>query len=249
MKNKAFYSKIGKIGIKLRWQRFHSSIKFPNHMTKEKASLHAYLCGDGNISIRKERKAKRVHYEISFFPDDPFMLKNFQNAFLSYYGIMPLNIRKEGKMFRLRIANKVICQDLLRLGKYGKYDWTIPKEILKKFKETWLACFFDCEAHVNKKGVIQVKSVNQKGLENVKTLLESLNINPRLNGPYTPKMGSPYCVLTIAKKEEILRYRDKIGFNHSEKVKKLNSVLSICPDETMVLCQPGKISRINNKDA
>jgi len=37
--------------------------------------------------------------------------------------------------------------------------------------------------------------------------------------------------------------------SYSEKVKKLNSVLSIGPDETMVLCQPGKISRINNKDA
>jgi len=63
------------------------------------------------------------------------------------------------------------------------------------------------------------------------------------------KIGSPYCVLTVGKKDNLIRDMEKIGFNHSEKVKKLNSVLNICLDETMVLCQPGKVDKINNKDA
>ena len=237
MKDKEFYSRIGKKGIKLRWQRIHSAVKV-SPLNKDKASLHAYLCGDGYIAMREESNGT-IHYEINFFPDDRAMLKNFQNAFFSCYGIMPSRIRKEGKMFRLRIDNKVVCCDLLKLGNYGKYDWTIPEEIRNKFALAWLSCFFDCEAHINKKGVIQVKSVNHKGLINVRDMLKDLEIDSRLTGPYKYSLGSPYSVLTIGKKEALLRYKEKIGFNHSEKVKKLNSVLNTSPDETMVLCEPG----------
>jgi hypothetical protein len=206
----------------------------PKSMNKEKASLHAYLCGDGYISMREDKKTNNIHYEICFYPDDNLMLENFQKAFINCYGISPKCLRKYGKMYSLRISNKVICKDLLKLGKYGKYNWTIPREIRNRFKAVWLTCYFDCEAHVNKNGHIQVKSVNQNGLEKVKTLLESLDIHPRLNGPYAQKIGSPYCVLTIAKKEDLLKYKEKVGFNHSEKVKKLNSVLNIRPDGPVI---------------
>lgn len=235
MKDRAFYSKIGKRGIKLRWKRVHSAIKFPPQITKEKASLHAYLCGDGTISMREERKTKRVHYEIIFFPDDLLMLENFQKAFSDCYGIMPTNIKKEGKMYRLRINNKVICRDLLKLGKYDAYNWTIPKEIKDNFIIIWLSCFFDCEAYVNiNKRMIQVKSVNSDGLKTVKNMLDKLNISSNLNGLYNQKNGSPYSVLTISKREDIKKYSEKIGFNHSEKVKKLYNLLNTRPDGPMV---------------
>jgi len=79
MKDRAFYSKIGKRGIKLRWQRIHSSIKV-SPLNKDKASLHAYLCGDGYIAMRNDRKTGDVHYDINFYPDDDLMLENFQKS-------------------------------------------------------------------------------------------------------------------------------------------------------------------------
>lgn len=234
MKDKRFYSKIGKKGIKLRWQRFHSTIKTPKSLTPEKASLHAYLCGDGNICIRKDKLGNRKHYEIRFFPDDKLMLENIRACFLRCYGIQFPSIKRIGKMFYARVNNKIVCKDLLELGKYGTHDWNIPKEISKKFAKTWIACYFDCEAHVNKKSrYIQVKSVNQKGLNQVKKMLDNLNIKSSLNGPYNQKIGSSYYVLTITTKG-MENYAKEIGFNNSEKVKRLNSVLNSRPDGPMV---------------
>lgn len=232
MKDKLFYSRIGKKGIRLRWKRIHSKTPNPVKMTKEKASLNAYLCGDGNICIRED-KNKTKHYEIKFFPDDEVMLKNILFCLSKVYNIQVKNIKKYRKMYYVRFNNKIVCKNLLKLGRYGKYDWTIPSKIKRNFKKEWIKCFFDCEAHVNKKGFIQAKSVNFNGLKDVVSILSSLDIPSCLNGPYTQKRGSSYFVLTINKKNS-RNYLDKIGFNHSEKVKKLYSIVNIRPDGPMV---------------
>ena len=163
------------------------------------------------------------------------MLKNICDCLLICYGIKPKNIKRIGKMYNVRVNNKVICKDLLKLGAYGRYKWDIPLQIRKYFKEVWISCFFDCEAHVNaNQKQIQAKSVNLNGLKRVKNMLNELGICPSLNGPYTQKIGSPYFVLTIGKEEDLKKYSKIIGFNHSEKVKKLNSVLNSRPDGPMV---------------
>ncbi|MFH0831492.1 MAG: LAGLIDADG family homing endonuclease [archaeon] len=235
IKNKQFFSKIGRAGVKIRWERFHSKTKIPLSLTKEKASLHAYLCGDGNISIRKERKNKSIHYEIRFFPDNVLMLKNICNCLFRCYGLRPKNIKKIGSMYHVRINNKLVCKDFLKMGKYGTYDWSIPREIIRKFERAWLACFFDCEAHVSKRGAIQVKSVNGKGLKSVKGILSGLGIISALNGPYSQTTGSNYYVLSISAKAALFRYSKEVGFNHSEKIKNLNSILNLRPDGTMAM--------------
>lgn len=74
-----------------------------------------------------------------------------------------------------------------------------------------------------------------------------LSIESKLYGPYNQTNGSPYFMLTIGRKEDLRKYADKVGFNHSEKVKKLNSVLNLRPDGTMVMRQPGNRSKINSK--
>jgi len=225
MKSKAYFSRIGKKGIKLRWKREHSKINLPKDLTKEKAMLHAYLCGDGYINIRNEKNRKAIHYEISFYPDDKTMLETICNCFLLYAGIKIKNITKKGIMYSARIKNKIVCKDLLKLGNYGTYSWEIPLRIRKNFPREWIRCFFDCEAHVHHKGRIQVKSVNYAGLVTVNKMLRSLKIWSNLLGPYKQKIGKEYFVLDL-KKKELKKYSKEVGFTHSEKVKKLNFVLN-----------------------
>ena len=122
IKDTKFYSEIGKKGIKIRWKKFYSNVKIPTKLTKEKAAIHAYLCGDGNICIREEKTNKRKHYEIRFFPDNLRMLKNIDNCLLKCYGVPLKNIKRIGKMYSARLVNKKVCIDLLQLGKYGTYN-------------------------------------------------------------------------------------------------------------------------------
>ncbi len=224
MKSKKYFSRIGKRGIRLRWKREHAKIILPKELTKEKAMLHAYLCGDGYINIRSEKSRKATHYELAFYPDNRAMLKTILDCFIIYGGVKITNITKEGIMYSARIKNKVICKDLLKLGKYGTYSWEVPLKIRKNFPREWIRGFFDCEAYVHKEGRIQVKSVNPNGLITIKKMLRSLDIMSQVLGPYKQKIGNEYFVLEI-KRRYLGKYSKEVGFTHSEKVKKLNFVL------------------------
>ncbi len=123
-----FYKRISKIGLKNRWGKEHSKVIIRARLTKEKIGIHAYLCGDGWISARKDRRG--VHYEIRIYPDDEYVAKFIVQIFEKEFGIKP-KIRVLKNHFNVEIKNKPACLDLLKIGPYGTFDWKIPENLPK----------------------------------------------------------------------------------------------------------------------
>ena len=209
-----------------RWKKIHSKVRLSEGFTKEKVAINSYLCGDGNISIRK----KGFHHDIRFFLDDIDLAKRVVNLFEKEFNASPVIRRMKSKIgggkgfFKVEICNKPVCEHLLKLGNYGCMNWEIPKGLSSEFKKEWIKCFFDCEAHVNiGKRQIQVKSVNGNGLACLKNMLEGWGIFPKLYGPYKQysENHNSYYFLIVLGKENILGYSNNIGFYHPKKIKSL----------------------------
>lgn len=88
-----------------------------------------------------------------------------------------------------------------------------------KLKVAWLRAYFDGDGSVSliKKSIF-AKSMNKRGLEEIKTLLKTLGINSHILGPYN---GAH--VLVINDKG---LYAKKIGFLSPEKLDKLNLIFN-----------------------
>ena len=109
-----------------------------------------------------------------------------------------------------------ICADLLSYGKFGTYDWAVPQIIFDSYDEYVLINFlqglYDSEGHAGNYNV-DLSSVNSSGLAQVKVLLKRLGIDSKIYG----------VALVITKKDNIRRFRNKIGFTIKRKINKLNS--------------------------
>lgn len=215
-----------------RWSKIHSKVRISKKFSKEKSAINAYLCGDGNISIRE----KGFHYDIRFFIDDLYLARRLVYLFEKEFKISPALRKMKSKLsekevgyYKVEICNKPACLHLLSLGSYGSLDWQIPPNLLKKHEAEWLKCFFDCEAYVNSSNrQIQLKSVNGPGLKSVKRLLEKFNIFPKLYGPYKQKgrNHNPYYFLNILGKDNLSSYFSQIGFYHPKKYLDLKSLVN-----------------------
>lgn len=228
IKNKKL-SEFGKKGVTIRWKRHHKNIsdnlknknKF-NHLLL-KARLCGFLAGDGTVKIRVENKRKNAtHYEIYFYPDHPSLIKAYLEAFTELYGKKPL-VKNEGNYYRVRTQCKVTCLDLLKVCKFGVHSWTVPFNFLTndKLKKEWLRAFFDCESYVGKK-VVQLQSVNKKGLNQINNILKEFGIESKIyKYKRKNKNWNINYILCIMKEDARRAYLDKIGFNHDIKLTKL----------------------------
>lgn len=165
------------------------TMKFPPgpsnfNLSPEKARIHAHLCGDGDlfIYIRKRSPSSRRTswgkgitfrvYTIEYNNMSLALRKQFVNDVKKTYGNVYIYERSRGI---ITVRRKEIYEEMVRLGVKNSRKWRIPKEILnasKEIKSSWLEAFFDDEATVdiNHKR-IDLKSVNLKGLKQVKLLL------------------------------------------------------------------------------
>jgi len=232
-------SKKGKNAIKERWIEYEKKLqkeiinkkRLPDYWL-HLARICGFLAGDGSVYINKGGK-NSYHYNICFFPDHISLVKTFVKSFNFLYPLTP-RIKKIKKYYRLRLKSKLIYRNLTSFSNFGVLKWNIPLAILKtkELKKEWLRAFFDCEGCVGKRA-IQVQSVNKKGLYSVQRLLRELDINSKMYiyQRKNKKWNINY-ILMILGKENIKKYIQLIGFNHSEKLKKL---INLCPDGTTVL--------------
>jgi hypothetical protein len=219
--SKEFYSRISKIGLKKRWKKEHSKVRIKKSLSPEKAAIHAYICGDGNIKARKDNRGY-PHHDIRIYPDDKNLAFHIVSLFKKEFNIEP-KIRDLGKYFRVEIASKPAFLNLLKIGKYDTHSWSIPNNIKKISLKFWLRAFFDSESNVDLNNkVIALKSVNFKGLQNIMKKLLLFGIVSRLYGPYQPKnfKHSSYGILLI-RGRNIKVYKRLINFNHPLKREKL----------------------------
>ncbi len=219
--SRAFYQKISKIGLKKRWTREHAKVRINSELSPEKAAIHAYLCGDGHIKARIDKRGY-PHHSIRIYPDDYEMALHIVRLFKKEFNIEP-KIKNFGKYFRVEIASKPAFLNLLDVGTSETSNWSIPKNITKDSLKYWLSAFFDCESNIDLNNkIIALKSVNFNGLLDIKEKLKIFNVESKVYGPYQPKnkKHSKYGILLIRGKN-IQLYRSFINFNHSAKKKKV----------------------------
>jgi intein/homing endonuclease len=191
--------------------------------------VHAHLCGDGSIwrefrkrtprdlATHKRKKIFREFWMLNFTNTCKFLLNEFESDMLKAFGRKLAHI-SNGTDLRANSVKKILSR-LKLLGK-NSHNWFIPYEVLNASKDVrvnWLRAFFDDEGTVEKSRLrIRIKSVNLKGLEQVKAMLEELGICCTLTGPNCDKTW----FLSISGKN-VLKFAEIVSFNHPLKKEKL----------------------------
>ncbi len=206
-------------------------------ITPEIVRIHAHICGDGWISKGKSKysrwnlerynRKKKTYFtwRVGYSNNEIILLDEFQSDIKK---ILPRNF-----IYRtynnVSVFSKELFYFLSQLGASNSYNWFISRKLLRNSKLTaiWLKAFFDDEATVeNSKDShrrIRIKSVNKRGLLDVKRSLEKLNIDSSIAG----LNNDTTWYLTISHKPNILRYKYIIGFNHPKKEIKLEKLFEI----------------------
>lgn len=187
--------------------------------------LCGFLSGDGSVQDRYP------HYEIDFYPDDKKVALIYRGIFRDLYN-KKLVIRKQrryfGNCFSLRVKYKKAFMHLKSLTTFGRLRWRVPRFVLKEYalKKAWLRAFFDCEGYVNPNGkVIQIQTVNKAGLKQVKSMLNSLDINSNTyKYERKNKNWNTNYILCITG-NSIENFSSIVGFNHSRKSKMLKKLI------------------------
>jgi hypothetical protein len=192
-------------------------------MDPKEARIAAHVCSDGWMITYLEKdslqivKGRRYHrdrrrYEVGYCNTNKKLLNEFENDVLDIYKI---KVRKR-KSTDLVFKSKRVYLRMEELGGGNTRGWNIGKEIQnanRKVKSFWLRAFFDDEGTVDKTNfVVRVKSMNSAGLNQAKSLMNSVDIASRITGPNID--DSWY--LTISRKN-LANFQKNIGFNHPKK--------------------------------
>jgi len=188
-------------------------------MNEDLVAVHAYLCADGYV-IKNSETQKQKYYMLGFRNTNLILLKDFQEKFEKVFGLKPYLIKGQ----RCRIGSKEIYEQLTKeFGSFYSWHWKMP-ELNEKLLKIWLRAYFDCEGWVfcktHQNRHIGADCVNEKGINQIILSLESLGIKTikKFN-----KKRKIYRII-IYGKENLLKFKEKIGFLHPEKVKKLEEV-------------------------
>jgi DNA-binding transcriptional regulator WhiA len=122
--------------------------------------------------------------------------------------------------------------------KQGSFDWTVPQQCYedKHFRKGFLQGFFDAKARIRirfrkrqkkaentfrfeKVRNIRVSAVHRKGLDEIKTLLESFGIGSTIS------QSNGNNILDIEGKQRIMMFKDKVGFMVKNKKEELDRAL------------------------
>lgn len=184
------------------------------------AAVHAYLCADGYV-INNPRTQKHKYYHIGFRNTNLTLLKDFQYRFYDYFKIKPYLIPKQ----RCRIGSKELYKKLTKeFESFYSWEWKMPK-LNKKLVRIWLRAYFDCEGWVtcetHKNRHVGAECVNKVGINQIKEALEKLKIDSILKKRSTRNIYSMY----IYGKDNIIKFKEKIGFLHPFKNQKLEKTI------------------------
>lgn len=186
-------------------------------MDENLAAVHAYLCADG-YAIKNPETQKNKYYRVGFRNTNLVLLKDFQENFEKVFGIKPLLYEGE----RCQKGSREIYELLTKeFGSFYSWEWRMPK-LNKNLIRAWLRAYFDCEGWVfckkHQNRHIGLDCVNENGLNQIILSLNKLDIQTikKYNGKRNIHR------IIIYGKENLLRFKEKIGFLHPEKAKKLD---------------------------
>lgn len=178
----AVFNRTSKLKIKKNPPKF----KLPS-LSCELARVHAHICGDGFFTISREINKTGFHrrwgydkgnfasrHVVGYSNKNQRLINEFVEDVKKCFGIKPTVVKRNDGTYEARLKSKRTWEFLKNLGAGNSYSWKISKIFLEapqKIKIAWIKAFFEDEAHFSKDGRIRVKSVNRKGLGQVKTLL------------------------------------------------------------------------------
>lgn len=199
----------------LREKKLRRPTKDFSNLSPEKAYVMGVLCGDGHI------RPKTIRFEIR--TDEEFA-KEFSDCLKKVYGLyFPYKYYERRNSFVLYASCEIVCNDLLRYGSYGTFDWRVPKEVKESKDEKIISSFlrgiFDSEGSTNKSS-ITMASVNKNGIEDIRELLKKIGIESKIG-----ICNRRYSILWIFRKQRFKIFREKVGFTIKRKKDKLNEIL------------------------
>lgn len=205
-------------GIKreLRELKLRKPTKEFSNLSPEKAYLLAVLSGDGHLG------GGNIRLEIR--KDEEF-IKEFSNCLEKVYGLkFRYYYYPKRRSFILNASCECVYNDLLKYGKFGTFEWRVPKEILESNDEKVICSFlrgiYDSEGCATR-CALSLSSANKRGIEDVGLLLKRLGIESKICC-YKGK----YYVLWIFRKGRFKIFREKVGFTIKRKMNKIDETLN-----------------------
>ena len=198
--------------------------RMPQRMTPVLARVHAHVCGDGYVYVRRERDDYgylkeyrqgyfRYRYGFAYTNLNPKLIGSFMADVQEVFNLKP---RYDPKRWTAYVKSKDAWELLTGLGAGKSRHWRVDREITKgsgSIKAAWLKAFFDDEAHFDPAGRIRVRSVNRPGLEQAALMLRQFvpcHITP-LKGLYPD--DSCYLVVPSSARDRFLRLIGSTKFN------------------------------------
>jgi len=189
--------------------------------------LHAYVSSDGIIDTWKSKdihgKKLRIRkiFRIRFYNDEKTLIEDFIKSVKKIYYDKKY-IRYSEKRMEVEVRGQIISKKILKLGDISSKSWEIPKNLSNNQKGIWIRAFADCDGtvynnHYNR--YVAIDSINLNGLKQMSKMLEEfVIINRIIKVKYKGKISYR---LKIYGKDNLIRYKELIGFNHPGKQKKL----------------------------
>jgi len=175
-------------------------------ISPELARIHAHLCGDGSVYIYETSERDRnLRAVTGYYNKNQKLLNKFRKDFSKLFGVkMAIRPNRDVSIKSIRIFRELIK----RFGEFGSKKWRVHNSIKnsnKNIRLEWLKAFFEDESYHEKRyNRLKIKSINHKGLRDVKEMLNSLGIFSSLTGP---NCDSSY-YLTIPKFDSVKEFED-----------------------------------------
>ncbi|MBU2576704.1 MAG: hypothetical protein KKF50_03200 [Nanoarchaeota archaeon] len=183
-------------------------------------AVHAYLCADGYV-VKNPETQKHKYYRMGLRNTNLILLEDFQKRFEGYFMIKPRIVVGQ----RCEIGSKEIYKKLTdNFGSFYSWEWKMP-ELNEELSKLWLRVFFDCEGWVtcrsHQNRMIGADCVNEVGIDQVMRALRILGITAKVKKRNTRNIFSIF----IFGKENLIKFKEKIGFLHPSKKEKLETIL------------------------
>lgn len=153
------------------------------------ARVHAHLCGDGMLCFyRSTEKDHRNRAQIAYFNSDLTLISEFRRDMHDLFNVKMTLTKYREKHYQLKVQSLRIAYFLRELSPdYHSRLWSIPDLITTasaKVKLEWIKAFSRDEGYLPKdRNCIRIKSVNCKGLLQVQSMLNTLQIKNNITGP------------------------------------------------------------------
>lgn len=178
----------------------------PSNINKNISNVYGHLISDGHIGKLLDG------CRLSYFNKEVKLIEDFNLRFIELFNKKGHIYKNKDNFYSWTISSKV-------LWKYFKFfDINqILNSKNKKIKVLFLQACFDDEGSISKRGIISICQKDFNYINNIKNLLEDLNIKEtRLYSIYNKKYNKRYYYLRISKKENYVFFK-QINFLHPNK--------------------------------